>query len=106
MLKKITILIIFLYILALAQTSLLARFDIRGYQINFVIIAVVLICLFAPRRLKERDKWSAEWLGIVSALAGGFFLSMFSNYPFGFEILILVCAAALIKFIIKRYVWI
>ena len=106
MFKKIAILIVFFYFLTLAQTSFFARFDICGYQINFVLFAVILISFFAPRKFAEKDKWSARWLGIASALAGGFFLSMFSNYPFGFEILILVCVAGFMKFIIERYVWI
>lgn len=106
MLKKIAILIIFFYFLTLAQTSFFARFDICGHQINFVLLSVILISFFAPRRYKEKDKWSAKYMGIASALAGGFFLSMFSSYPFGLEILILMCIAGFMKFIIERYVWI
>ena len=106
MLKKIGILIIFFYFLSLAQTSFFARFSICGYALNLVLLSVVLICLFAPRYFKEKDKWSARWLGISSALIGGFFLSMFSNYVFGLEILVLACIAVFIKFIIEKYVWI
>lgn len=106
MFKKIGILIIFFYFLTLAQTSFFARFDICGYTPNIVLPSVILICLLAPRRFKEKDKWSAKWLGIVSAFIGGFFLSMFSNYVFGIEILLLVCISGFIKFIIEKYVWI
>ena len=106
MIKKIAILIIFFYFLTLAQTSFFAGFDICGHQINFVLLAVILISFFAPRYFSEKDKWSARWLGIASALAGGFFLSMFSNHLFGIEILVLVCIAGFMKFIIERYVWI
>ena len=106
MLKKIAILIIFFYFLLLAQTSFLARFNICGHSLNFVLLSVILISFLAPRRFAEKDKWSARWLGISSALIGGFFLSMFSNYVFGIEILVLALIAGFIKFIIERYVWI
>lgn len=106
MLKKIAILIIFFYFLTLAQTSFFARFNICGHSLNFVLLFVILISLFAPRYFKEKDKWSARYIGITSAFIGGFFLSMFSNYVFGIEILVLVCVAGFIKFIIERYVWI
>ncbi|MCK4355383.1 hypothetical protein KAW43_03530 [Candidatus Parcubacteria bacterium] len=106
MFKKIAILVIFFYFLTLFQTSFLTRFNISGYQINLVLLSVILICLFAPRWFAEKDKRSARYMGIISAFIAGFFLSVYSNAVFGFEILVLVCIAGFMKFIIERYVWI
>lgn len=101
--RKILILIIFLYILVLLQTSFLPYFYIFGLLPNLVLITVILINLFEKQQ---------ENLGIFSAFIGGFFLDIFSkgflgiNF-IGFNILILLGIAIFIKFILKSYVrWI
>ncbi|MFA6376512.1 MAG: hypothetical protein WCX69_03895 [Candidatus Paceibacterota bacterium] len=86
--------------LALIQVSLAPHFLIGGMVwfkwLNFIDVAVVAIALFE----KKSNKFS--W---AAAVAGGVFLDLYSN-PFGVWIVILIGAVALIKFILKKYVWI
>jgi len=93
--KDFLLLIIFLYILSLFQTSFLVYFGISGYVLNFILIAVVFINLFENTQKN---------LGILSAFIGGFFLDIFSENFLGFWILVLLAIAIFIKFILKKYV--
>jgi len=93
--KKILVLVIFFYFLALFQTSFLAHFSIFGFVPNLIFIIVILWNFF------EKPK---KTLGIFSALIGGFFLDVFSSRPIGFYIFILGAMSLFIKLIIKRYV--
>lgn len=95
MAKEILILALFLYILALLQTSFLIHFNIAGIVPNLILITVIILNFFEDSRKNS---------GIISAFLGGFFLDIFSNRPMGFYILILIALAIFIKFILKRYV--
>ncbi len=95
MLKKILISIIVFYFLVLIQTSFLVHFTIFDAVPNIVLILVVAWNLLEKRK---------NYLGIINALIGGFFLDIFSNRFIGFYVLILVGLAIFIKLIFKRYV--
>lgn len=92
---KILILIIFFYFLTLLQTSFLVHFSIFGLVPNFVLLLVILW------NFSEKTK---NLTGLFAALIGGFYLDVFSNRFFGFNILILLGIVIFIKLILKRYV--
>lgn len=91
MVKRILILILFFYILALFQTSFL----IHLRALNFILLLVIFLNLFEK---------SEENFGFIAALIGGFFLDIFSEKPIGFYILILFSLTFLIKIILRRYI--
>lgn len=95
MFKKILILVILLYFLALLQTSFLVHFRILGRVPNLILILVILWSIF------EKPK---KYYGITNALIGGFFLDIFSSRPIGFYILILLTLVIFLKIIIRKYV--
>lgn len=96
--KKFLLLILFFYILVLLQTSFLIHFNILGWwgwSPNLILISVILISFLE----KPENNF-----GFFSAFAGGFFLDIFSESFFGFNILILTATVLFIKFIFKKYV--
>ena len=97
--KKFLLLILFFYILVLLQTSFLLHFNILGWWVgwspNLILISVILISF-----LEKPENNS----GFFSAFLGGFFLDIFSESFFGFNILILTVIVFFIKFIFKKYV--
>lgn len=95
MIKKLVIIAVLFYFLALLQTSFLVHFNIKGMVPNFILLSVILINLFEPQKEKT---------GIFAAFIGGFFLDIWSVHIFGTEILILLAIAIFIKFFIKKYV--
>lgn len=95
MAKSLVLTIPILYIASLAQTSFLVHFNIPGFLLNLILILVVLINLF-----QKAENYS----GILSAVFGGFFLDIFSGWPIGSWILILVLISIFIKKIFKDYV--
>ncbi len=95
MIKKLSIIIIFFYILALLQTSFLVHFSVLGIIPNLILISVIFINFFED--IKENN-------GILSAFIGGFFLDIFSENIFGFQILVLIIISCFIKLILKKYV--
>ncbi|XOB41870.1 MAG: rod shape-determining protein MreD [Candidatus Nealsonbacteria bacterium] len=92
--KKVLILIIVFYILALLQTSFLIHLSFFNITPNFILIAVLLLNLLEEPRKNN---------GIFGAVISGFFWDIFSNRPIGFHILILVGLAILIKVILRNY---
>ena len=88
MVKKILILIIIFYFLALIQTSFLIHFNILGTVPNLILILVCLLSFF------EKPK---EYWGIFGALLGGFFLDIFSNSFMGLAIISLLIVSFFIK---------
>ena len=91
MIKKITIFILFFYLLVLLQTSFFPHF-----LPNLVLIAIILINFFEePKTL----------LGVFLAFFGGFFLDIFSENFFGFWTLISITISIFIKFVFKKYVY-
>jgi len=93
--KLINVLIItaVFYLLAVFQASFFVHFSLLGA--NFIFIAVVIWNII------EKQK---SFYGLITAGAGGFFLDIFSSSLIGFNMLILLAVAILIKFIIKNYV--
>ncbi|MCK4781539.1 rod shape-determining protein MreD [Candidatus Parcubacteria bacterium] len=95
MIRKLAIIIIFFYILALLQTSFLVHFSINGMVPNLILISALLINFFEDPKKKD---------GILSAFIGGFFLDVFSENIFGLKILILTGTACFIKLMLNKYV--
>jgi rod shape-determining protein MreD len=97
--KKITILVIILYCLALLETSFFVHFNIlthyNFYFLNSIFILIVLWNLF-----EKRENFS----GILVAFTGGFFLDVFSSQLIGFNISIAIIIALFIKLVFKKYV--
>ncbi len=93
--KRIVVLIILFYFLALLQTSFLVHFSILGLIPNLIFILVIFWNLF------EKPE---HFLGVFNALIGGFFLDVFSNRIIGFNILILLAIALFIKLVFKKHV--
>lgn len=92
---KVLISVILFYFLALTQTSFLVHFTVWGIVPNLVLGLVILWNIFE----NSRDNF-----GLYNAVIGGFFLDVFSNRFIGFNILILVILAILIKIFFRRYV--
>lgn len=92
--KRILILIIFFYFLTVFQTSFLVFFPIKNLIINFILVSVIVLNFLT----------NDFWLGISSALIGGFFLDVFSENFFGFYILIFLAISLFSEFIFKKYV--
>ena len=92
--KKILILIIFFYILALLQTSFLIHFNFFKITPNLILITVLLLNLLEEPRKNT---------GIFGAVISGFFWDVFSDRLIGCHVLILVGLAILIKVILRNY---
>ncbi len=86
--------LIIIYFLVLFQTSFLSHFLVWGYTPNLVLIVVFLW------NILESEK---DHTGLFVALASGFFLDIFSSRFIGFNVLILLFFALLIKFFIKKH---
>ena len=95
MIKRLSIIILFFYFLTLFQVSFLVHFDIKGIVPNVVLISIILINILETPKGKY---------GVISAIAGGFFLDVFSEGFIGVKVLILTGLACLIKLILKKYV--
>jgi rod shape-determining protein MreD len=97
MVRKTIISVLFLFFLAVFQTSFLIRFSFFGIVLNLVIIAVFLVNLLEKKENK---------LGVICAFLGGFFLDIFSlsGFFFGFYVLVCLIISFFIKFVFKRYV--
>jgi len=93
--KKLIISIIILYFLTLFQTSFLVHLSLFGMIPNIVLVFVVLWNIF--------EKGDST-IGIYDAIIGGFFLDIFSNRFIGFNILILLLIAFILKLISNKYV--
>ncbi|PIP23631.1 MAG: rod shape-determining protein MreD [Candidatus Nealsonbacteria bacterium CG_4_10_14_0_2_um_filter_38_17] len=92
--KKALILILVFYVFALIQSSFLVFFTFKGIALNLILISVILINII------ESSKGN---FGIFAAVAGGFFLDIFSGKYFGINTIILLSASIFIKKILKRY---
>lgn len=93
--SKALIIIILFYLFAVLQSAFLIHFNVLGFTFNLIMISVIIINIF------ERPNC---FLGIFSALVGGFFLDIFSSSFMGFNMLVLFLAAVIIKVILKNYV--
>ena len=92
---KIILVLIIFYFLVLFQASFLTHFHIFETIPNLIFISAILINLLEPPR---------SYFGIFPALAGGFFLDIFSTSIIGKNVLILVGLAIFIKIILIKYV--
>jgi len=93
--RKFLFLFLVLYILCLLQTSFLVYFSIKGFILNLVLVAVILINIFESPR---------DMTGIFLAGLGGLFLDIFSERLLGFWIAALLLTAILLKFVLREYV--
>ncbi|MFH1656202.1 MAG: hypothetical protein ABH956_00315 [Candidatus Nealsonbacteria bacterium] len=89
---KILLIILFIYFLAVLQTTFFVHF---GDFFNFILILVIIWNL-----IEESKKIS----GILIAGIGGFFLDIFSNGLIGFNILLLIAISIFIKLVFVKYV--
>ncbi|MFH1423847.1 MAG: rod shape-determining protein MreD [Candidatus Nealsonbacteria bacterium] len=96
MIKRVLIILVVFYLLALLQTSFFIHFRIWGIVPNFILISAVLINVF------EKPQKNT---GIIAGFIGGLFLDIFSSGFIGFYALILPALSFLIKIIFRKYVW-
>ena len=81
------------FILAMLQVSFLPHFPLWGWTPNLVLIFLVIPAFFASTKT-----------GIVAALAGGFFLDIYSSLPFGLWIILSFMLFFAVRYILKNYV--
>ncbi|KPJ71471.1 hypothetical protein AMJ50_01950 [Parcubacteria bacterium DG_74_3] len=93
--KKISLLIIFFYLIALIQTSFLIHFKILRFFPNLILVFQILLTLL------EEPK---EKLTLFSAIFAGFFWDIFSENPLGLGILILFSITFFLKLVLRKYV--
>lgn len=93
--KKLLILAIFFYILAILETSFFVHFKIFSFLPSLILISQIFIALLEKPYKNE---------AFFSAIFGGFFLDIFSERPLGFNILTLFFITLFLKEILKRYV--
>ena len=84
-----------IYFLVLFQNSFLAHFSFLGITVNIVFIGLVIWNIFEDAKNR---------FGIYLAVIGGFFLDIFSPSFIGWNILILVLIALILKIIFSKYV--
>ena len=96
MVKKIIILTLIFYFLALLQASFFVHFKVWGIIPNLILISVILINILAPHQ---------NWWGVAGAFIGGLFLDIFSPGVIGFYVLICLALSLFIKLVFKKYVW-
>ncbi len=92
---KFILITIILYFLTLFQTSFLVHFAVFGRTPNLVALIAVLWSIF-----EKKEKLGGFYVAVIA----GLFLDIFSNGFIGTNIVILAIIAALIKFVVKKYV--
>lgn len=93
MIKKIVLMSLFLYLLALFEKSFFVHF------LNF-IPSLVLIMIFLINFFERRE----SVFGVVIALIGGFILDLLSITFFGYYIIFSLLLAFSIKIVLKSYI--
>jgi len=96
MIRRVLMILLVFYLLALLQTSFFIHFKAWGFVPNFILISAILINVFEK---PQRDT------GMIAGFIGGFLLDIFSSNFFGFYTSILLAATFLIKIIFRKYVW-
>lgn len=91
--KKGFFIILSFSVLALLQVSFLPHFLLWGWTLNLVLIFLVILASFASFKA-----------GIEAALAGGFFLDIYSSLPFGFWLILSLMLFFLVRYIFRNYV--
>ena len=92
--KRIFLVIILFYGLAVFETSFLGHFHVFGGLPNLLLIGVLMLNLFEKPEEKS---------GVWAAVVGGFFWDVFSPDYIGFHLLILLAISLAIKHVFKRY---
>lgn len=88
--RKILILILLFYFLAIFQESFLGHFPLFGGTCNLILISVFLLIFF-------EENLGSENLGVLSGFLGGTILDFFSSIPFGIFALNLTLSSLFIK---------
>ena len=92
--KRVFLVIILFYGLAIFETSFLGHFHVFGGLPNLVLIGVIMLNLFEKPEEKS---------GVWAAVIGGFFWDVFSANFIGFHLLILLAVSLIIKYVLKRF---
>jgi hypothetical protein len=87
---KYIVLIFFMYVLVLLQTSFVV-----AVSFPLVLVATVGIALVEPK---------GSFGSIIASGAGGLLLDMFSVHMFGFWVLVLLLCVGITKLVVQRYV--
>ena len=85
--------IVSFFIISLVQVSFLPHFSIAGWVPNVVLLVLIVFISFASMKI-----------GIEAALAGGFFLDLYSHLPFGFWIIFSLLLFFALRYILRNYV--
>ena len=91
--KSGILIILGFFILSLLQVSFLPHFPVAGWVPNIVLFSLVLLAFFASLTI-----------GVEAALAGGFFLDLYSHLPFGFWIILSLIIFLGARHILRNYV--
>ncbi len=99
--RNILILIFVFYFLVLFEGSFLAHFSIKGVTPNLVFILVLLFNFFssAENGLPPSRRKLNKYIGLWTAVIGGFFSDVFSMPPFGVSLI----SFLFLYFFIKRF---
>jgi rod shape-determining protein MreD len=93
--KKAFFFLIFLYFIALLETSFFVHFRFFNILPNLLLIFQILITLFED----PKGNWA-----FFSAILAGFFLDVFSERPIGFNIFALLFISFVLKTVLRKYV--
>ena len=91
--KKGILIISLFSLLSLLQVSFLPHFPLAGWVPNVVLLSLIAFASFASLTI-----------GAVAALAGGFFLDLYSHLPFGFWIVLSLILFWGARHILRNYV--
>ena len=91
--KKGLLIVLAFFILSLLQVSFLPHFPIGGWVINIVLVSLILVAALGSIKI-----------GFEAALAGGFFLDIYSHLPFGFWMILSLALFFVIRYIVRNYV--
>ena len=97
--KRTIIIVVLLYLLTIFQVSFLGHFKFFSADwlrfINLTLLFCFVLAIF-ERRSNDLAWPAAAW--------GGFFLDLYSDFFFGFWMLVLLALTLIIKLFLKRYV--
>ena len=91
--KKEVFVVFTFVVISLFQVSFLPPLSLGGFVPNLVLFALLPLALFASLRV-----------GVEAALAGGFFLDVYSALPFGFWMVLSLVLFLAVRYIFKNYV--
>ena len=91
--KKGILVILSFAVISLLQVSFLPPLSLSGWVPNLLLISLLVLASFA-----------SVTAGVVAALAGGFFLDLYSHLPFGFWIVLSLILFLAARHILRNYV--